>query len=289
MENPIIETPAPEISAAPITETDMSQSPEAITENPAPEPMPETMPEMGMGKRKILDYMSKRKGQAIEQLSDDELEELGEMLSTDINQLEQQDEIFRTLYNTFEEFPEVKGFVSDLVKTGNLRLAVIRNFDTEALSLQEGDDDETEYKTAMEGRKKAKDEYEKSTAEIKSNMDASVRIVEDFVTRKKLDDERAEEFMSKIDELLSDVARAKLTTEVLELFFKGFKYDEDMPEAEQRGKAQGRVEQIEPEILEESKETLPDLGTSMGKQPAEKKSKSPFSSMADQYRKEYGV
>ena len=35
--------------------------------------------------------------------------------------------------------------------------------------------------------------------------------------------------MSKIDELLSDVARAKLTSDVLELFFKGFKYDEDMP------------------------------------------------------------
>lgn len=285
MENPIIETPAPETSAAPITETDMSQSPEAITENLAPE----TMPEMGMGKRKIMDYMSKRKGQAIEQLSDDELEELGEMLSTDINQLEQQDEIFRTLYNTFEEFPEVKGFVSDLVKTGNLRLAVIRNFDTESLSLQEGDEDETEYKSAMDGRKKAKDEYEKSTAEIKSNMDASVKVVQDFVTRKKLDDVRAEEFMSKIDELLSDVARAKLTSDVLELFFKGFKYDEDMPEAEQRGKAEGRVEQIEPEMLEESKEILPDLGTSVGKKPSEKKSKSPFSSMAQEYRNEYGV
>lgn len=285
MENPIIETPAPETSAAPITETDMSQSPEAITENPAPE----TMPEMGMGKRKIMDYMSKRKGQAIEQLSDDELEELGEMLSTDINQLEQQDEIFRTLYNTFEEFPEVKGFVSDLVKTGNLRLAVIRNFDTESLSLQEGDEDETEYKSAMDGRKKAKDEYEKSIAEVKSNMDASVKVVQDFVTRKKLDDVRAEEFMSKIDELLSDVARAKLTSDVLELFFKGFKYDEDMPEAEQRGKAEGRVEQIEPEMLEESKEILPDLGTSVGKKPSEKKSKSPFSSMAQEYRNEYGV
>lgn len=285
MENPIIETPAPETSAAPITETDMSQSPEAITENLAPE----TMPEMGMGKRKIMDYMSKRKGQAIEQLSDDELEELGEMLSTDINQLEQQDEIFRTLYNTFEEFPEVKGFVSDLVKTGNLRLAVIRNFDTESLSLQEGDEDETEYKSAMDGRKKAKDEYEKSTAEVKSNMDASVKVVQDFVTRKKLDDVRAEEFMSKIDELLSDVARAKLTSDVLELFFKGFKYDEDMPEAEQRGKAEGRVEQIEPEMLEESKEILPDLGTSVGKKPSEKKSKSPFSSMAQEYRNEYGV
>lgn len=285
MENPIIETPAPETSAAPITETDMSQSPEAITENLAPE----TMPEMGMGKRKIMDYMSKRKGQAIEQLSDDELEELGEMLSTDINQLEQQDEIFRTLYNTFEEFPEVKGFVSDLVKTGNLRLAVIRNFDTESLSLQEGDEDETEYKSAMDGRKKAKDEYEKSIAEVKSNMDASVKVVQDFVTRKKLDDVRAEEFMSKIDELLSDVARAKLTSDVLELFFKGFKYDEDMPEAEQRGKAEGRVEQIEPEMLEESKEILPDLGTSVGKKPSEKKSKSPFSSMAQEYRNEYGV
>lgn len=285
MEKPIIETPAPETSAAPITETDMSQSPEAITENPAPE----TMPEMGMGKRKIMDYMSKRKGQAIEQLSDDELEELGEMLSTDINQLEQQDEIFRTLYNTFEEFPEVKGFVSDLVKTGNLRLAVIRNFDTESLSLQEGDEDETEYKSAMDGRKKAKDEYEKSIAEVKSNMDASVKVVQDFVTRKKLDDVRAEEFMSKIDELLSDVARAKLTSDVLELFFKGFKYDEDMPEAEQRGKAEGRVEQIEPEMLEESKEILPDLGTSVGKKPSEKKSKSPFSSMAQEYRNEYGI
>jgi len=285
MEEEVIETTAPETSTAPITETDMSQAPETMEETvPA-----ESMTEMGAGKKKIMDYMSKRKGRAIEKLSDDELEELGEMLSADISQLEQQDEIFRTLYNVFEEFPEVKGFVSDLVKTGNIRLAVVRNLDMDSLQLQEGDEDEAEYKKAMDGRKKAKDEYEKSIAEIKSNMDASVKIVEDFITKKKINDERAEEFMSKIDELLSDVARAKLTPEVLELFYKGFKYDEDMPEAEQRGKAQGRVEQIEPVILEETTETLPDLGTSAGaKNPNPPKSKSPFSSMAQAYKEEYG-
>jgi len=268
----------------------VNQETEMPMEESVEMPMEETeMPVSGQGKEKLMSYMSKRKGSPVEALTDAEIEELGEMVSTDIAQLEEQDEVFRKLYETFEEFPEVKGFISDLINTGSIRLAVARNLDVDMVNLEEGDPDETEYNEALSNRMKAKKEYEKMTEEMKSNMEASIKTVGEFVDKMQMDDDKANEFLQKIDDLLFDVAKSKLTMETLEMFYKGLMYDEDVAEAEEAGMTKGKVEQIEPEIMEEEANVLPDIGSSGGKAPSQTKKRSPFADLADSYKQEYSL
>lgn len=261
---------------------DQKNSEEEISDVSGDE-MPEA-PAMGEGRQKVIDYISKRKGSPVEALTDDEIEELGDILSTDIEQLEQQDEVFRKLYETFDEFPEVKGFMSDLINTGSIRLAVARNFDSEDIQLQDGDDDEEQVKEALGSRMKAKKEYEKMNSEMKANMESSIQTVGEFVEAKQMGDDKANEFLQKIDDLLFDVAKSKLTMETLDMFYKGLMYDEDLIDAEQSGMVAGRVEQIEPEMMEDEEEMLPDIGSSGGKAPAQTQKRSQFADLADAYK-----
>lgn len=157
----------------------------------------------------------------------------------------QNDAVNQKLIEAFDQHPELAAMVKDVVNGAPVNVAIARNIDVDALKPGEGDDDEEEWNKALEQRKKTKAEKEAYLKELDDNIKMSRKELDAFAKENNISDDKAEDFLKNVDELVSNMVRGKVTKEALNVFYKGLQHDNDVQDAAKVGEVKGKNAKIE--------------------------------------------
>ena len=207
------------------------------TKMQAPE-MPAEPTEIPSSEQMLRKHLKLKEGDDIHQHALSQLQELGKYKN-------QNEGINQKLIDAFENNPEFAQATKEIVAGVPAHIAIARHIDMESLTPKEGDDDYEEFQKAISENKKSKAEKQKYLKNMEDNIKMSAKQVEEFAKENKLSDEEAENFLKNVDELVSDMVKGKVTKEALNTFYKGMKRDEDVAEAKEAGKVEGKNEKIE--------------------------------------------
>ncbi len=140
--------------------------------------------------------------------------------------------------------PRVGAFIADVADGEDALVACVRYFGKELL---ECSDD----KQKMYAIKRANDEFvERSRnfreleAAMQRNVDKSARSIERFMRSKKMENSDLEDFLDRVFHVCQHVFAGDLNEDILELLYKGLRYDTDLTCAEHAAEVKGRNRRI---------------------------------------------
>lgn len=188
--------------------------------------------------------------------------------------------INKTLLDVFNSNPELAEVVKDMTKGASFAEAIARNVDIDELKPAEGDPDEEKWKKALEERmakKKAAEDYQKS---IDVNSELSKKDFKEFVKENNLNAEQGAKIISKIDELVSDAIKGRITKNTLSSFYRAMNADNEVAQAAKVAEIKGRNANIEAKktATKPKGDGLPKISsTTVEKEPKPKEKLDPFS------------
>ena len=161
-----------------------------------------------------------------------------------------------SLSNLMNNNPEVGAFIADIADGMSIDEAIGANFGDII-----GDDEEAKerYKKGIESHKNRFAEIEKIQQLQKENVEKYKNVVEEFVAN--LPEEERESFPKFVGEWADKVYMFDFSDDLLDRFYKAFKYDADVQEAEEFGEVKGRNEKIELKKKDVT-DGLPQIGNS---------------------------
>lgn len=140
--------------------------------------------------------------------------------------------------------PRVGAFITEVAEGGDALEACVRYFGQELLE-SSGD------ARRMYAVRKANDEFvERSRAyremeqAMERNVDKSARAIERFMRNKQMNETELEDFIDRIFHVCKHVFAGDLSEDVLELLYKGLRYDTDLSCAEHAAEVKGRNQRI---------------------------------------------
>lgn len=166
--------------------------------------------------------------------------------------------------------PRVGAFITDVADGEDALVACVRYFGKELL-------DSSSDAQKMQAIKRANEEFvERNRAfqEMESamhrNVEKSTRFIERFMHNKQMDESQLDDFLDRVFHVCHHVFTGDLSEDVLELLYKGLRYDTDLSCAEHAAEVKGRNRRIVMERREALGDSLPDVHNS---HPDEKASK----------------
>lgn len=163
------------------------------------------------------------------------------------------------------QYPKAGLMLADMMDGKHPAVAIKRHFGEE-MEIEEGSEEYEALLTAE--RERLADEEAAGTmkAEYQTNLEESKEAVRMFKEEKGLDDEGFQEFVESAVEMTGDLLSGKLNTTLLNVMWKGRKYDTDMANetsiAEERGLTRGRNEKIEERKRKMAGDGLPNVASS---------------------------
>ena len=140
--------------------------------------------------------------------------------------------------------PRVGAFISEVADGEDALVACVRYFGKELL-------DSSTDKQKMHAIRRANDEcversrvFRNMEEAMHKNIEKSSRSIERFMNRKKMNENDLEDFLDRIFHVCRHVFAGDLCEDVLELLYKGLRYDTDLPCAEQAAEVRGRNQRI---------------------------------------------
>ncbi len=140
--------------------------------------------------------------------------------------------------------PRVGAFITDVADGEDALVACVRYFGKELLECN-GDAQK------MRAVRRANDEFvERSRAfremevAMERNVEKSARAIERFMRSKQMSREDLEDFLERIFHVCNHVFSGDLSEDVLELLYKGLRYDTDLSCAEHTAEVRGRNQRI---------------------------------------------
>lgn len=199
-------------------------------------------------KKQITDWREKVKNyyKDREFNSDDDLNvATSELLDDLIDYKTKGQEASEKLVSIFESEPAVADFMADLLNGASLPVALARNIDIDSIKPFEGDPDYAEWEKSKNERLEKIKKQKAFDDELAKNKAESVKIFNKFKEEKGLDDKQTEEFLSKVDTILADVYRGKVTSDFLNMMYKATGYEADIEKARKEGELKAKNEKIE--------------------------------------------
>lgn len=196
---------------------------------------------------------------------DDDLYE--EDLANHLEQTDKDLQSYREADAQLEEIitlnPELALIVEDLKKGMPLSVALARNVDLEEIAPIEGEEDYEEYQKSI-GERKAKIQADKEREDmLRTNAEKSAEEILDYLDNKGWTDERKADFDEWFNNLVTRLSENRLGKAEMEIFVKGYEFDEAVARAEEKGKVSGRNEKIETKRKRnENVDGLPEAGAS---------------------------
>ena len=156
--------------------------------------------------------------------------------------------------------PRVGAFISDVADGEDALVACVRYFGKEVF-------DNSNDAQKMNALRIANEEFvERSRAfreledTMKGNVEKSTRSIERFMRNKKMTEQELDDFIERIFHVCSHVFAGDLREDVLEILYKGLRYDADLSCAEQAGEVKGRNRRIVMERREAAGDKMPAMG-----------------------------
>ena len=180
-------------------------------------------------------------------------------------------------YDLAQSSPEVAGFMNDMTETGNVAVALAKNFDPDELqaAIEEAKSSDMDEHRQVYSDKVAAVKSQKETRE--KNQEVSMKDISDFMEqRSNWPAEKADAFEKFVIDHYQDGLNGKINKENLELLEKAFNYDDDVAEAEDNGKVMGKNEKIVAQKMskEDTNKLLPEGGVGASTPVREEKPKS---------------
>ena len=140
--------------------------------------------------------------------------------------------------------------------------AFARYFGRDFLNAEEGTSEYDEIVKAEEERKKEMESMSASAKEYKSNIEASVPVIEEWAKGKGID---KDEFLDKVwERIVAPITNGTYSNELLDLLDKAISYDKDTKDAMDAGRVAGRNENIRSLRNEQLGDGMPSGITSQG-------------------------
>ena len=160
------------------------------------------------------------------------------------------------------QYPKAGLMLADMMDGKHPAVSIKRHFGEE-LEIEEG----SEALLTAERERLADEEASGAMkAEYQTNLEESKEAVRMFKEEKGLDDEQFQEFLESAVEMTGDLLAGKLNPTLLNVLWKGRKYDTDMANetsiAEERGLTRGRNEKIEERKRKMAGDGLPNVASS---------------------------
>lgn len=164
--------------------------------------------------------------------------------------------------------PRVGAFISDVAEGEDALVACVRYFGKELF-------DSSSDTQKMHALRVANDEfvernrvYRELQEAMKENVERSTRAIERFMRSKKMNEEDLDDFIDRIFHMCSHVFAGDLREDVLELLYKGLRYDADISCAEHAGEVKGRNRRIVMERREAAGDKMPLGGSGNADRPS---------------------
>lgn len=170
----------------------------------------------------------------------------------------------RKLAEVFTKNPKFAAMMRDVMQGDDASVAFIRYFGRDALDAT-GDEEKMQVITT------ANQEYLNRVAESEQlrktqeeNLGKSEEEMTAFQLEKGLSDEEFAKFVDAVYNVLEQGLEGLIKKDFLEIFWKGLNYDNDMKDAAQVGRTQGRNEKIKLENRTQKGDDVPYLGEGSG-------------------------
>ena len=165
-----------------------------------------------------------------------------------------------------DDYPELYAVVQDLVDGKPIEVALAAHIDLEDITPLADEEMYKDYEDAKNARKERKTKVENYRKEFDTNWGESLKVLEDYLTEKKMSAEDAEDYTKFIDEQIAKYNRGIVTAEFLDLFYKARNYAKDIIEAEEQGAIKGKNAKVDAEREKRAAETdgMPKGGSSLG-------------------------
>lgn len=234
----------------------MSEETSQLTEEQQPqgtsseEVVVETAPLSGFRKR-----LSERYKDSGEDFSNDEVYEKYANQFADDNEaeLKKYHDADNVIKEVFDAYPEFKQMITDVaVHKVPPRVAMARQWSTEDLTPQSGDDDYEQYVKEFYDRKEKNKKQKDFEDELYKNLSEGNGVIDEFIKSKGFNDEQKEKLIKLMDEFLDKSFKGITDNDMLEIFAKAMSYDKAIADARAAGELIGRNANIEAKMEEEN-------------------------------------
>lgn len=158
--------------------------------------------------------------------------------------------------------PELALIVTDMRKGMPFTTALARNVDLEDITPIEGEPDYEEFAKSKEERKAKRAADKERESMLASNAEQSAKDIVEYLGAKGWNDDQKASFDKWFNDLVAKLSENKLGKDEMEVFVKGYEYDEAVARAEENGKVAGRNEKIEAKRkMQENVDDLPEGGS----------------------------
>jgi hypothetical protein len=154
------------------------------------------------------------------------------------------------LASIFETNPEMTALVRALDRGASFMQALASAVDLEEMIPDPATDPEG-YREYVKGRamrelhhEQAKADQERIQNELSANQSESAKVVRSFITDKELSDQDWTRLGTQIDTFLAEAVKGRISTQLLEVFYKGLHYETATQAARQDGVVAGRNQAV---------------------------------------------
>jgi hypothetical protein len=166
----------------------------------------------------------------------------------------------------FQSEPQVGEICRDMIAGATFREALARHVSPDDLQAVEGDPDYEGWNKNKTAREESLAKSQADEDEVNKNLEISKGEIEAFAAENNLDEEGVQTFLGKIDDLVANVKRGKISKSDLQNMKIALDHDGDLVKATEQGVIAGRNQKIVAQ-KEEAKNTgdgLPKIAQSSG-------------------------
>lgn len=158
--------------------------------------------------------------------------------------------------------PELALVVADMRKGMPFATALARNVDMDEIVPIEGEPDYEAFAKSKEERKAKRIADKEREEMLRTNAEKSAEDILAYLEAKGWTEEQKGNFDTWFNDLVARLSENRLGKDEMDVFVKGYEYDEAVARAEDKGKIAGRNEKIEAKRkMQENVDELPEGGT----------------------------
>lgn len=175
--------------------------------------------------------------------------------------------------------PSLARVIKGIAEGMTLRESLSRFVDLEGLTAAEGDPDYTKLSEAKEARMKEMEANQKAMDKFSSNMEMSMKELNDFAAENNMSEDEVAGFIKFVDDMVDGFISGKINKNHLMAWRKSQNYENDIKVAADMAAADARNEKIETKKAMKPADEVPDLTggvEKMDKKPPMKESDSVF-------------
>ena len=234
---------------------------EETPEAPVEEKEPEIAEEKPIARSRAF-IMAKHPEKTYENEEDYE-SDLADYLENSEKDLEAYRKSDKELEEILDVNPELALMVKDMRRGVPFAVALQRYVDLEELAPIEGEPDYEAYEEAMKKRKADNATRKERESMLAKNAEQSAKDIAEYLGAKGWNEDQQANFDKWFGDLVAKLSENKLGKDEMDVFVKGYEYDEAVARAEEKGKVSGRNEKIETKRkVSENVDDLPEAGAS---------------------------